>query len=981
MVCVLAGGVLPVEASRMIVADGEPRAEIVIAPVAGRTVRLAAQELQDSVAKMSGARLPIRFESSGGAEVVLYVGESEATKRLGVVADDLEAGAWRIASGDGWMVFIGDDTLFEPREPWARSNGQIRNGWLQEQWEAAGGVYGVPNGGLYKNQWRRVPANMGLPEDVEVDPQETLTIWGFDEHGSFNAVCGWLYSLGMRWYMPGEIGEVVPALRSIPFEPVNTTVRPDFQLRQFNVRYSIVGEDAARWTMRLGLRADNRFQIAHGLATMTSRQEVFDSHPEWFALYDGKRRYDPHSSKNQLCYGNEELLEAAVRYAQAQFDIYGFDAVSIMPPDGYTRICECPLCAGKESPELGTNGTHSNYIWEFVNEVARRVVETHPDKVIVNCAYNRYREPPSSIDKLEPNVQVVLVGGRRPMSNDPESLEANRRWREAWSRKTDRPIAIFENYPFTDRGTYMPMFTATSIARTINETKGQSLGEDIWMSIGNEFATKDIGFNHFPFYFTAIMYWGGPERDVRPLLEEYCQLFYGPAGDRMLEFFDYCETNWQRMGADKDAIDHALALFDSAVAEAPTGSVYARRLALLADFLTTLRSKSSQLGRVRGPIPTLRTVYSWRGPVVIDGVLDENEWVNNPGASTVGLREMQAGGAPTFATTVKAVWIGKTLYLAIRCEEPSGELLNITTDKDGDRAIFEGDVIRILIETDSRSFYEIAVNPAGAILDLDHSASAETADDWNSQVKVATRVADDHWTVEMEIPVTDDDSDPLHRVIGRMPSASLPWFINIVRQRVREDGIELSAFSPTASDSPYDPMYFGRLYDGRSSAYNAAEPEYNFIQAMQKARDLARSGDRQAAIDVLVEQATGNVSDFQRSLALAEAVRQTRGARDNEQAARLLQQIPIEAVALTLEMEQLIAQRKADEVVARFSDDMLNSWPFWQRGQAYRVRAAARAATGDKAGAIEDYRAALVWTGDKRERERINTTLTKLTGE
>ncbi len=146
----------------MIVADGEARGEIVIAGDAGRTVRLAAQELRDSVEKISGARLPIVFAPTGGVEAQLYVGASEWTDKLGVDADGLEAGAYRIVSGDGWMVFIGDDTLFEPREPWARNNGQVVSGVVQQQWEEATGGHngGCPtpgctrtSGGGFRRTW------------------------------------------------------------------------------------------------------------------------------------------------------------------------------------------------------------------------------------------------------------------------------------------------------------------------------------------------------------------------------------------------------------------------------------------------------------------------------------------------------------------------------------------------------------------------------------------------------------------------------------------------------------------------------------------------------------------------------------------------------------------------------------------------------------------------------------------------------------
>jgi hypothetical protein len=82
--------------------------------------RLAATELQTCVAKISGALLPIRAEPSADVPVQIYVGESPHAAKLGVTADRLEHGAYRIASGEKWLALIGEDTDFTPKELWAR---------------------------------------------------------------------------------------------------------------------------------------------------------------------------------------------------------------------------------------------------------------------------------------------------------------------------------------------------------------------------------------------------------------------------------------------------------------------------------------------------------------------------------------------------------------------------------------------------------------------------------------------------------------------------------------------------------------------------------------------------------------------------------------------------------------------------------------------------------------------------------------------
>ena len=815
---------LPVDVAgaqdKWLVKDGTADSEIIISEKPQRSVRLAAAELQKYVEKISGATLPIRTEPSADVPVQIYVGLSEHTRQLGISDDRLKYGAYRLVTGDDWLVLIGDDTDFVPREPWARSNTDRVNGKLQREWEKlAGGPWGVPNGGMYKNR-ERLPGDIGKPEGATIAKDEKLEIWNYDERGSFNAVCGFLRNLGVRWYMPGEIGEVVPKQKSILLPKIDETVRPDFEVRQFNVRFGPVSDESMMWAMRLGLRSPYGLMIAHGMHGMTHTESTLRDHPDWFALYGGKRDTELGKRLNHLCYSNEELFQEAVRWARAQFDVYDFESVSIMPPDAYIAICQCQLCNGKDVPEMGARGKLSNHVWDFVNRVAKEVGQTHPEKKIVCCAYGANTLPPTNIDKLEPNVQVIIVGGRRPRSNKPEQQTEIRSLRQGWKDKTDNPLMVFENYPFTDRGFYLPAFVARTIGKSINATKGISRGEDIWLSWTRDFDTKGIGFNHFQVYFTARMYWGGKEQDVEAMLNEYCRLFYGPAAEEMQQFFDYCETNWQEMESDATKVDTALALFDAAKSKAARDSIYARRLATIDEFLNALRSKAVILAQKRGPVTKLRTVWDPKEPIIIDGRLDDQYWRECPVSSTGSLRELQTGRQPIFGTKVMAGWDRGNLYFAIRCEDELGGELNIATEKDEDQSTWYGDLIEIEIDTDSHSYYQIAVNPSGALIDLDRGVEKSAWFRWESQAEVATHVADDHWTIEIRIPVTDDENDPLNQVIGRKPSQSLPWHFNVCRQRIRKNGAEYSAFSPTGTSGFHVPMKFAYLYDGRSHQFD-----------------------------------------------------------------------------------------------------------------------------------------------------------------
>ncbi len=946
-------------ADSFLVESGESRAEIIIAESPARSTRLAAADLQTYVEKISGAKLPIRTKPSADVPVQIYVGESPHAAKLGVTSEGLEHGSYRIVSGENWLALIGDDSDFEPGHPFARNNGDKPR--ARAEWEKIiGAPYGMPSINLYKNRLR-LPGETGKPDGAVTDKKETLEIWGVDERGSFNAVCGYLRNLGARWYLPGELGEVMPKMKSIPLPQIDETVMPDFPLRQFNFRFSTAGYDTSMWAMRLGTRNDESLNIAHGMSGMTNNEKVFAEHPEWFALYGGKRDFKPGNSKCQLCYSDEGLFQETLRYVRALLDNYHFKCVSVMPPDGYTAICQCEKCRGKDSPDRHERGKLSDHVWGFTNRVAKEIAKTHPEAKVLNAAYGVYTLPPENIKKLEPNVLVCIVGGRRPINKagyKGEGAVAPEVLRAAWSKKTDNPIIFFENFPFTGRGWYLPSFAPKALTETVNATKRTSMGEDIWLT-QQDFDTAGIGFNHFMVYFTARMYWGGKEADGDAMFREYCRLFYGPAEKEMHAFFTYCEENWKAMEKDKAMADTALELFSRAQAKTDSESSYGKRLTLIDDFLKGLRIKTKQLGQKRGPVPKVRLLGEASG-VVIDGKLDDTYWQKCAQASRGKLYELQTGRTPTFGTTFKSGWLGNSVYFAIRCDELPGEKPVNTATRDDDTALWRGDAIEIEIATETHSYYQIAISPDGEIVDLDREVAKGGSLRWSSKAEVATRVEDDHWTVEIRIPVTQDENDPYHQVIGRKPTQSLPWHINICRQRIREDGQEFSALSPTGIKQFHVPMKFAQFYAGKSHNFES-DPEVTDFAIGYRSAARTRKADAFLALAEIEK-----INDFQKSAALEQAASLSR-----KEAGPIVEQIPVEVVKKTAQMQHLLIQGKAPEVISQFANEDITQWPFWKRGDGYRNRGRAYYITKDGAKAETDLSKALPWTSDPGARDAV----------
>jgi hypothetical protein len=148
---------------------------------------------------------------------------------------------------------------------------------------------------------------------------------------------------------------------------------------------------------------------------------------------------------------------------------------------------------------------------------------------------------------------------------------------------------------------------------------------------------------------------------------------------------------------------------------------------------------------------------------------------------------------------------GSILHIGIVCEEPDMRGLKILTKSNDDPKLLTGDHITLLIETPNRSYYEIAINPAGAVLDMDHGENGAGLK-WTSTAQIAVHRGDKQWSIEMRLPIAGDGArmlDALKGIDGDRPKDLFPWHFNLCRQRVRGSMIERTAYSATGKDDFY----------------------------------------------------------------------------------------------------------------------------------------------------------------------------------
>jgi len=786
-----------------IVQNGRSNAEIVIAAKPTRMQKFAAQELQEYIRKITGAETPVTAAPTGKA-VKIYVGKSVRTDKLGLKNEDLDYGAYRMASGENWLALFGRDTNYFMDKPGdAGPEFPSRRGERKRAAKAWEKKHGKMWSSPFMSSFKGYNKKLGL--------------WATDEHGSLNAVNDFLRSLGVRWYMPGDFGQVLPKMKTLALPKVNKTVRPEWGQRYmmfyFNAPF-MATPDEFKWQLRLGFYPDASIFGGHGTLYLLGTPTVKKQHPEFFAKYGASRAT---GGQGKPCYSSEGLFRSAMGFADLMYTKYNYDVVSFMPTDGYTSFCQCDLCKGKDTPERGFKGMMSDYVWSFMNRAAAEVAKTHPGKQILCYAYNTYLEPPKNIERFHPNLQVGICHHRDSFHNPAQK----KKWlemRDGFLKKIPSgKIRLWEYYKVLGG---VPGYYPHIIAEDMKALKGKINGTMIEVARGrvkgrNLSPDPLLATNHLNLWLTARLWWD-PDRDVDAMLEEYYANFYGPAAPEMKRFIEYSEKNWPLMRSQADPIDEAFKLIAAARKAAGENNIYAGRIQLVVDYMEPLKTIREHLKIGRSENPVCLFAERDRAGVKIDGKLDDAFWKD---LKTYKFKELKDGGETKNDTTFKAAWAGDSLYFGLRCEDADMANLTVFATRDGDQTMFNGDSVELLIETPAHCYYQIAIDPNGYLNDLSRVGAAvgkkgKITTKWQAGIERAVFRGKDAWTMEIRVPALgpqQKDILPDFGVAGDKPSKQTPWYFNLCRVRRRGESVEFSAFSPTHGSGFHDIMKFAKL--------------------------------------------------------------------------------------------------------------------------------------------------------------------------
>jgi hypothetical protein len=376
---------------------------------------------------------------------------------------------------------------------------------------------------------------------------QRLLLAGNDDgpyHGTEYAVYEFLERLGVRWFMPGDVGEVVPRRASVELPEVEVRQRPSFKMRNWwGPMTDEVRRLEYRWKLRNKMNPVLHFITlpADSSARSLLSPALAKKEPELFALgADGKR--DVHLPN----LSNPKSAELAAKTIKEHFKknpsttSYGFSPDDGLPRDTDPKTLKLSLNLPDQTGRFGVPAelSVSEEWFTFVNRVARDVGKAFPNHVLTTNGYANRNTPPLGMG-VEKNVWIMFAAiwsDTLHAYDNPRSWQAVRqgqmirRWCELC------PNVFMYNYQYVmlaSAGTPVPLARKYKRDMPLLKKWGVIGFADEGRSVIGEAGIA-------PRYLRAKLMWNAGA-DADAILDEYFKKWYGPAEKPARAFWEALE--------------------------------------------------------------------------------------------------------------------------------------------------------------------------------------------------------------------------------------------------------------------------------------------------------------------------------------------------------------------------------------------------------------------------------------------------------
>ncbi|NUQ64983.1 MAG: DUF4838 domain-containing protein [Pirellulales bacterium] len=483
--CTIQAGICCAADGLRLAEDGRSGYVIYCDAGASASVQEAAKEVQRVLKLCTGAELPI---SRRPADRMISLGENEASSAAGVVLRvDAPDDSFRLRSVGRSIFIVGKDSPDEPRP--------------QPGWASRGTLYGA-----YE----------------------------------------FLEMLGVRWLLPGDWGEDIPRSTTLTAPRLDIEQGPAFFSRVLeDVQDRRPPGDKQPSAPKLWLQRQKtpstldgwKLSAGHAWDDYITPEQAAE-HPEWLAK-DGAgnpRRFARHSAV-KFCTSEPALVEAFAESVIRSLDKHPERrCASISPSDG-GDFCQCAKCQSLVAPDPHGKPSYSALILRFYRDMARRVAEVHPDRLVCGLVYYNYMYPPQRpLEQLPGNLWLSWAplnyygwGLAKPVYRDELPGIA-----AGWRAVT--PNLVYHNY-----STWMRSFNGAPVPPALEILKLEVPAVHQAGARGVDMVGLGAwGYGAPTNYILAKQMWD-PRLDVDRLYREWLQRAYGPGWESMDKLYRMIE--------------------------------------------------------------------------------------------------------------------------------------------------------------------------------------------------------------------------------------------------------------------------------------------------------------------------------------------------------------------------------------------------------------------------------------------------------
>ena len=174
------------------------------------------------------------------------------------------------------------------------------------------------------------------------------------------------------------------------------------------------------------------------------------------------------------------------------------------------------------------------------------------------------------------------------------------------------------------------------------------------------------------------------------------------------------------------------------------------------------------------------TAVRTEAPILLDGLLNEESWLQSPPVTEFLQRDPQEGAPASEKTEVRILFDTRNIYFGVLCYDTNPDGIR-ATELRRDDSLGNDDIFELILDTfhDHRNGYLFRINPLGTKYDATVTDDGQTTNrDWDEKWEVKAQIHEEGWSAEIAIPF---------KSLRFLSSEQLVWGVNFHRDIKRKN--------------------------------------------------------------------------------------------------------------------------------------------------------------------------------------------------